>query len=67
MIILTNYKLKFNGSCGEFFICSIGLFVISIVTLGIFIPVLIFYLIQFIINGIEIQEKDSGNSNKKLQ
>jgi uncharacterized membrane protein YjgN (DUF898 family) len=51
-------KIIFTGSFGEYFIMSLGLFVLSVVTFGILLPYAIWWQAKYFFTHLEIEMQD---------
>jgi len=52
-----NKKIKFTGNFGEYFIMSLGLLLLSVLTLGIALPYWIYWLNKYFFTRLEIDGK----------
>ncbi len=52
-----NKKVTFTGSFGEYFLMSLGLLVLSVITLGIALPYWIYWSFQYFFTKLEIEGK----------
>lgn len=52
-------KIIFTGSFGEFFIMSLGLLVLSVITFGILLPYLVYWQFKYFFTHLEIELHDS--------
>jgi len=48
-------KIKFTGSFGEYFVTSLGLFVLSIITLGIALPYWMYWSLKYFFTRLEVE------------
>ncbi len=55
--IIMNKKMNFTGSFGEYFVMSLGLLVLSIVTLGIAFPYWVFWSYKYFFTKMEVDGK----------
>ncbi len=51
-----NKKIKFTGSFGEYFIMSLGLMLLSIITFGLAIPYWMYWSLKYFFTRLEIIE-----------
>ena len=49
--------VTFTGSFGEYFIMSLGLLVLSVITLGLALPYLVFWSFKYFFTKLEIEGK----------
>lgn len=59
MLKMIKGKIIFTGSFWEFFFTSIGLIVLSIITLGIFLPYLVYWQFKYFFGHMEIEIYDN--------
>jgi uncharacterized membrane protein YjgN (DUF898 family) len=52
-----NTKIKFTGSFGEYFIMSIGLFILSIITFGLALPYWIYWSYKYFFTRMQVGDK----------
>jgi len=52
-----NKKVTFTGSFGEYFLISLALLVLSVITFGIALPYLIYWSCQYFFTKLEIEGK----------
>lgn len=52
-----NRKMNFTGSFGEYFVMSLGLLVLAIVTLGIAFPYWVFWSYKYFFTKMEVDGK----------
>ena len=50
-------KIKFTGSFGEYFIMSLGLLLLTIVTFGIAMPYWVYWSLKYFFTRLEIDSK----------
>ena len=50
-------RITFTGSFGEYFIMSLGLLLLSVITLGLAIPYLVFWSFRYFFTRLEIEGK----------
>ncbi len=50
-----NRKIIYTGSFGEYFIMSLGLMVLSIITFGIAIPYWIYWSLKYFFTKLEVE------------
>jgi uncharacterized membrane protein YjgN (DUF898 family) len=58
---MTKGKITFTGSFGEYFITSIGLLVLSFITLGIMFPYFMYWQYKYFVSHLEIELYTSGH------
>ena len=53
---IMNKKIKFTGSFGEYFIMSLGLMLLSIITFGLATPYWMYWSLKYFFTRLEIVE-----------
>ena len=51
-----NKKIKFTGSFGEYFIMSLGLMLLSIITFGLATPYWMYWSLKYFFTRLEVVE-----------
>jgi uncharacterized membrane protein YjgN (DUF898 family) len=52
---MKNGKIVFKGQFGEYFVTSLGLLVISVLTLGIMLPYFCYWMFKYFFTRLEIE------------
>jgi|GEM_PF-1186348 uncharacterized membrane protein YjgN (DUF898 family) len=52
-----NTRINFKGSFGEYFIMSIGLFILSVITLGLALPYWIYWSYKYFFTRMQVGDK----------
>lgn len=52
---MTTKKIIFTGNFGEFFLISLGLLVLSLVTLGLLLPYYAYWQFKYFVTHLEVQ------------
>ncbi|CTQ54759.1 hypothetical protein LP7551_03294 [Roseibium album] len=52
-------KIIFKGNFWEFFVMVLGLMILSIVTLGLFLPYLFYWQFKYFFNNMELEIYDN--------
>lgn len=53
---LMSKKIKFTGGFGEYFIMSIGLMILSVITLGLATPYWMYWSLKYFFTRLEIED-----------
>lgn len=48
-------KIRFTGSFGEFFLISLGLMLLSLITLGLALPYFVYWQFKYFVSNLEIE------------
>lgn len=48
-------KIRFTGSFGEFFLISLGLMLLSLITLGLALPYFVYRQFKYFVSNLEIE------------
>jgi uncharacterized membrane protein YjgN (DUF898 family) len=52
---MTKGRILFTGSFGEFFLMSLGLLVLSVITFGLLIPYFIYWQYKYFVSHLEVE------------
>lgn len=52
---MTKGKIKFTGNFGDFFLKSLGLMILSVLTVGLLVPYFLYWQYKYFVSHLEVE------------